>query len=464
MTGLSTALGSLRPGRRLGRYELLLPVGRGGSAVVWAACNRDEGGERLYAVKTILHTLSDDTHFREMFGRESRIASRIRHTNVCNVLEFGEHRGTLYLVMEWIDGEPLSALLPESTPLPVGIAARIVIDVARGLEAAHELTDETGNRLGVVHRDVSPQNILVGPDGVAKIADFGVAKATEAGTRRTQSGYIKGKVDYLSPEQAFSEPIDARADVFALGAVLYEITTGRRPFAADSQMATLVKITSPVAPEWPEELVPGYPAALASVVMRALAKDKVERYGDMAAFVEHLTNAMLQVGLSGHDEVARHALSIAGDRRSRRTRAIQSALTHSATDAAAHDEPAPQQSSATPTSHAPTPSPTSPRPSWLARFATLAGVTGVAVVWALNRSPEQAPSAPLPSTARPVVSISNIAPATPSAAPAGSLDGEPVKPQVAPASASSVRPKPVPNKRAPGVWRPSDEQLLESRE
>src|SRR5262249_44524700 len=154
--------------------------------------------------------------FVAMFAAEARIASSIKHANVCEVLSFGRERGVAYLVMEWIDGEPLSALREEGRPIPYAIAARIVADAALGLHAAHELTAEDGKLRGGVHRDVSPQNILVALDGATKIVDFGVAKATEAGTRATQSGYIKGKVDYLSPEQAFSEPIDRRADVFAL--------------------------------------------------------------------------------------------------------------------------------------------------------------------------------------------------------------------------------------------------------
>src|SRR5262249_14439248 len=158
--------------------------------------------------------------------------SGIKHPNVCEVLAFGRERGIAYLAMEWIDGVPLSALREEDRPISYAIAVRIIADAALGLHAAHELTDDAGKLLGIVHRDVSPQNVLVGLDGMTKIVDFGVAKATEAGTRATQSGYIKGKVDYLSPEQAFSEPTDRRADVFALGAVLYEITTGKRPFEA----------------------------------------------------------------------------------------------------------------------------------------------------------------------------------------------------------------------------------------
>jgi eukaryotic-like serine/threonine-protein kinase len=469
--GLSAALGNLRAGQRLDRYELLLPVARGGTAVVWAACDRSDDSERLYAVKTILPTVSDDAHFREMFTRETRIASGIKHPNVCEVVDFGQDRGTLYLVMEWIDGEALSALRRDGEAIPLGIAARVVIDAARGLEAAHRLTDPSGKRLGIVHRDVSPQNILVGPDGVAKIADFGVAKATEAGTGRTQSGYIKGKVDYLSPEQAYSEPVDARADVFALGVVLYEITTGRRPFAADSQMATLVKVTSPDPPASPLDIVPSYPEALAAVVLRALEKDKTERHADMAEFVEDLSRAMADVGIGEHEEVVRYARSIAGDRRDRRTRAIQSAMTRSGDEPAIFDAPSPQEPSFSPTSQ---PAKTKPSGSRAVGWTLLGGAAAITLLWGLGRGQKAVPPAPLQATSGGAPSAADVvpapAPAEPTTAHAAALDPAPsaeppeAPPRAAPSAAPSARRAPASGK-APVTKRNQHlDHLLENRE
>jgi serine/threonine-protein kinase len=319
--GFLGSIGDLRPGSRLGDYELLLPVGRGGMAVVWASRAARSG--TLVAVKTMLPALSQDPRFIAMFEVESRIASGIRHPNVCEVLAFGRERGVAYLVMEWIDGVPLSSLREDGSPIPLAIAVRIVADAALGLHAAHELTDGDGKLLGLVHRDVSPQNVLVNVEGMTKIVDFGVAKATEAGARATQSGYIKGKVDYLSPEQAFSEPIDRRADVFALGAVLYELTTGKRPFEADTQMATLVRVTSPEPVSDPRELVTDYPECLAPIVMRALEKDKLQRYATMLDFRVDLSSILAELGPTSGSDVSAYVKSVAGARCELREGAIR---------------------------------------------------------------------------------------------------------------------------------------------
>jgi hypothetical protein len=299
-------------------------------AAVWAARHVSENPARAVALKMMLPHLSDDARFHRMFSAEIRIASRIRHDNVCRVLDHGRAEGLDYLVMEWVDGESVAGLLRRATPLPFGIAARIALDTAEGLQAAHELADESGRPLGLVHRDVSPQNMLLSSDGTTKLADFGVAKATQSGSATTQSGAIKGKVDYLSPEQAFSEPLDGRADVFALGAVLYEMTTGQRPFGAESPMATLVRLTGPHAVEAPDHARSDYPPELARVVTRALEKDRALRYPTMRELRDDLRRAMRGLSGTARADVAAYLQATAGEDLRQRARAIEHAIASSA--------------------------------------------------------------------------------------------------------------------------------------
>src|SRR5262245_16856478 len=189
-------------------------------AVVWAArAMGSRGFTKLVALKTMLPALAADPRFEKMFLAEASLCSRLHHGNVCEVVDLGESGGQLYLVMEWVHGDTLAAMMAAARPLPMGVAGRIAIDVARGLHAAHVLKDAGGAPLGIVHRDVSPQNILVGVDGSSKIADFGVAK--REGGPATQAGFVKGKVRYMAPEQVYCENADPRTDVFALGVVLY---------------------------------------------------------------------------------------------------------------------------------------------------------------------------------------------------------------------------------------------------
>jgi eukaryotic-like serine/threonine-protein kinase len=286
---LALALSVLNEGHTLGRYELLAPIGRGGMAIVWAARLRGTRGfSKLVAIKTMLPTISSDPRFERMFLSEAEIASRIRHPNVCEILDLGEDEGTLYLVMEWIEGESLAAIASSQPRIPYGVAATIGAQAARGLAAAHDLQGDDGRPYGVVHRDVSPHNVLVRKDGLVKIVDFGVARAAERTDHVTESGFIKGKVGYLAPEQAEGRELDGRADVFALGVLLYELTTGTHPFRGATDVATLLRISSGENAAAPETLVSDYPADLSSIVLRALAKDREERPATMTELAREL--------------------------------------------------------------------------------------------------------------------------------------------------------------------------------
>src|SRR5688572_363539 len=207
----------LRAGSILGRYELLLPIAKGGMAQVWAARLRGSRGfQKLVAVKTILPDVMDNTRMERMFLEEAQLASQIHHPNVVQTLELGEHEGTLYLVMEWVDGEPLHRIMQhvsERGGLPLPIAVNLIGQACEGLHAAHDLRDDSGVLLGVVHRDVSPQNVLIGFSGTAKLVDFGIAKVTARSSGLTQAGEVKGKFAYMAPEQVRGHAVDARTDL-----------------------------------------------------------------------------------------------------------------------------------------------------------------------------------------------------------------------------------------------------------
>ena len=276
----------------LGRYELLLPIAAGGMAMVWAArVKGTRGFQKIVAVKTMLSKLSEDAQFEQMFLDEASLASQIRHPNVVEISDLGEQDGVLFLAMEWIDGVPLNQLMKVAKAaggVPLPIAVRIVMNACAGLHAAHELRDGKGLLIGLVHRDVSPQNILVTYDGVSKVVDFGVAKATAMGGGATMAGQLKGKVSYMAPEQVRGEAIDRRVDIFALGIVLYALTTGKHPFRRESEAATMYTIASNDAVVSPRKFLPDYPASLESVLLKALAKNPNDRYATASEFLRAL--------------------------------------------------------------------------------------------------------------------------------------------------------------------------------
>ena len=277
---------SLRRGTRLGRYELLVPIAVGGMARVWAArLHGQRGFTKLVAIKTILPHLASDPEFERMLVDEARIASGVRHPNVCEIYDLGDERDVVYIAMEWVYGDSLSHLIKSAgstsgSGLDPRIVARIVSEAAAGLHAAHNLVDDDGNALQVVHRDVSPHNILVSLDGNVKVTDFGVAKAVGASHQATTAGQLKGKIAYMAPEQATGNPVDRRSDVFSLGCVLYEATTGKQPFRGEGEHQVMQElIKGSFIP--PSRVVRGYPYELERIVTRALAAQPLHRYQTM---------------------------------------------------------------------------------------------------------------------------------------------------------------------------------------
>jgi serine/threonine-protein kinase len=313
----------------LGRYQLLVAIARGGMGQVWLArLQGARGFNKLVAVKTLLGG-AGDARLEGMLLEEARLASLIQHANVVHTLELGEHEGTLYLAMEWVDGEPLSFLLERAEQrggMPVEVAVALGAQVLAGLHAAHELHDHTGP-LGVVHRDVSPHNVLVTYDGVAKLLDFGIAKATRQGSSsNTETGEIKGKFSYMAPEQIMGADVDRRCDIFAAGIVLYLLTTGKHPFKHHNTAAVIHSITTddPVSP--PSTIKQDYPAALEAVVVKALEKDVDKRW----ATAEEMRIALEQAvpdafGDTGRARVREFMERAVGDRKVARREAVRRA-------------------------------------------------------------------------------------------------------------------------------------------
>jgi serine/threonine protein kinase len=315
--------------RTLGRYQLLVAIARGGMGEVWLGrLQGARGFNKLVAVKTLLPNTAEGQRFESMLTEEARIASLIQHANVVHTMELGEEQGLLYLVMEWVDGEPLGFLSERADArggMSLNVATNLIAQVLAGLHAAHELSDDSGP-LGVVHRDVSPHNILVTYDGVAKLLDFGIAKATHQSAGNTEAGEIKGKFSYMAPEQILAGDVDRRCDVFAAGIVLYLLTTGTHPFKRHNTAATIRAITSddPVPP--PSSLVEDYPAELEQVVLKALDKRPEHRWATAEEMRSALKQAMPDAFADAGQQQLREFMNRAvGDRKHSRREAVRRA-------------------------------------------------------------------------------------------------------------------------------------------
>ena len=339
--GGDLASGALLRGMRLGRYELVLPIAVGGMARVWAArMNGQRGFTKLVAIKTILPHLASDPDFEHMFLDEARIASGVHHPNVCEVYELGEERGVLYLAMEWVNGDTLSHVLRvagQVVPLDARVAGRIVADACAGLHAAHALSDDEGQSLNVVHRDVSPQNILLSADGNVKVADFGVAKAMGQRHHHSSAGALKGKLSYMAPELATGKPVDRRSDVFSLGCVLYEMATGKKPFRGDGEHHVLHRLQKgEFVP--PSRTLTGFPYELERIILRAMSPQPLHRYqamdGMRLALEEWLAKSGPIVTQSHVAAVVRQRAGTEMDQRKERIRLAYSAPVGAGTGAA----------------------------------------------------------------------------------------------------------------------------------
>ncbi len=259
-------------------YRTVRPLAAGGMAEVFLAHPEGEPG-RLVALKRILPHLARDTVFVDMFLREARLAATLRHPNLVGVLDAGFADGHYFLAMEYVDGADLSDLLDSAAAvddLPLPVALTIVRDACAGLHFLHNQVDVTGRPLGLVHRDVSPSNVLVSTQGVARVTDYGIATAT-AHTRTTEPGTVKGKAAYMAPEQCMSGALDRRADVFSLGILLYETITKSRLFVGDNEFAVMMQVTT-CDFDAPRRVDPNIPEALEAIILKALQREPDARY------------------------------------------------------------------------------------------------------------------------------------------------------------------------------------------
>ena len=291
----------LAPGTLVDRYELVSPVGEGGMAQVWVARQKGKHGfEKLFAFKCIHPRFAGHPAFRSMFLDEARIAASIEHPNVAQIFDLGESESMLYLVMEYVDGESLGALMAaasrrvnDAVPVPTPVALRIIADACAGLHAAHSLKDAAGETRGVVHRDVSPQNILVSVRGDVKVIDFGIAVAKDRIGGDTEGGSLKGKLHYMAPEQALREPIGPFTDVYAMGATLYRMLAGQPPHDGGNDAATLQLLLSGRAAA---PLHDGIPPLVNAIVERAISFDPGDRYTSAAALQTAIEAAIADEG------------------------------------------------------------------------------------------------------------------------------------------------------------------------
>ncbi|MBC8070990.1 MAG: serine/threonine protein kinase, partial [Deltaproteobacteria bacterium] len=264
-----------------GKYRPFRRLAVGGMAEIFLAYARSgHGFEKLVVLKRVLPQYAENREFMRMFLDEARLAATLDHSNVVHVYDIGEHAGNFFFAMEYVHGQSLLKVMRQITNarrwLPLEHALGIIIGTCTGMHYAHEKLGLDGTPLGIVHRDVSPPNILISYDGSVKVADFGIAKAAIA-TSTTAVGTLKGKIPYMSPEQCRSTPLDRRSDIFSIGILLYELTVGRRLFQAESELGIIHKIVNGIVPP-PSQLLRGYPEDLERIVYRSLQLDAEHRY------------------------------------------------------------------------------------------------------------------------------------------------------------------------------------------
>jgi serine/threonine protein kinase len=332
---VTTPAGTLVPrdARDFGSYQLIAKLATGGMAEIFLARPTGSTSRDVLVLKRILPHLAEDDHFVTMFRDEADLASKVSHKNICRVQALGEYAGTWFIAMEYLHGVPLSRMMTRLSRigkmLDVRIVAGIIVQACEGLHAAHEARGPDAQPLGLVHRDVSPPNIMVCGDGAVKLLDFGIAKARGANSR-TRTGTVKGKNAYMSPEQILGKELDRRSDVFALAVVMYEMLAIRRLFHRDSDFLTFKAITEEPIPDIRErrpELPPGMRAAL----LQAMARDVNGRFDTAQAFGNALRNAVATLGgPASPADLARLLVTDFGDEMAARDEILKAA-----------DEPAP---------------------------------------------------------------------------------------------------------------------------
>ena len=320
-----------RDARDFGSYQLLAKLATGGMAEIYLArpqSNTIAGAKDVMVLKRILPHLAEDEHFVQMFRDEADLASKLVHKNVCHVLSFGQFGGTWFIAMEYLHGVPLSRMMTRLSKsgkmLDYRVVAGIITQACEGLHSAHEARDSQGTLLGVVHRDVSPPNIMVTGDGIVKLLDFGIAKARGANSR-TRTGTVKGKNAYMSPEQILGKPLDRRSDVFALAVVMYEMLAIRRLFHRESDFLTFKAITEEPIPELRDRR-PDLPAGMRAALLQAMARDPAGRFDTALAFGTAIKQSVATLGgPASAQELARLMSTDFGDEMASRDEILKAA-------------------------------------------------------------------------------------------------------------------------------------------
>jgi eukaryotic-like serine/threonine-protein kinase len=483
-------------------YTILGRIAKGGMASVYLGrMTASAGFTRIVAIKRLHPELASDNEFVAMLVDEARLAGRIRHPNVIDTLDLFADDGAFSLVLEYIEGDALSALTKQARMagepiVPLGVALAIVVGALRGLHAAHEARGEDGTPLGIVHRDVSPQNILVGVDGVPRVIDFGIAKASGR-MMTTRPGEVRGKFSYMAPEQLLGRPVTRLGDVYAAGVVLWELLTGTRLFTGDDARAVCAAVLRGEIAR-PSSVMPSVSPELDAIVARATARDVADRYltaSDMLADLEKLERA-------SDGEVGAWTRPWAAQRLSERQQLIEAApssrsslvdvmndLARSSSDPAL--PPAP--SSSAPVLGAPSPEPSSstlplpfsgpvrpaPSPSWVKAPVLLVGIAAVLVLGVVGtvvgartgraRVTEATAAQSLPAATSALASAT--APPVETAPPPPDPPTDPAPPvetapEIVPAVASAAPPAPVKASRPPPKRRkraPSPSATIDPR-
>ena len=292
-------LSELEPIAKIGRYDVIGRLASGGMAEIFLA--RESGPtqtvKRHVVLKRILSHMIDDERMVEMFIHEAQLCMNLSHPHICPIYEFGDDDGQFFLAMEWVRGVSVRELIDRvDGPLPVPFVSHVFADVAGALHHAHTCTDEAGRPLAIVHRDVNPENIMVGFDGVTKLLDFGVAAAAIERKHKTEAGNLKGKFAYISPEQYQGLALDGRSDVFSLGVSLYEALTGMNIYDRASEYETVAAIVLDDEVPSVRAVMPDVPEALDRIVQRALCKDRDQRYASADELQSELDSFSASLG------------------------------------------------------------------------------------------------------------------------------------------------------------------------
>lgn len=321
----------------MGKYQLVERLAVGGMAEIHLATDRGSHGfERLVVIKRILPHLAERPDFIQMFLQEARVQARVNHPNVVQIYELDEADGLPFIAMEYVDGSSLRELVKTGAdaghPLPIGVVVNLVSQACAGAHAVHEARDTAGKSLGLVHRDLTPHNMMVTAGGHVKLLDFGIVKASELG-ERTRTGVLKGKLSYMSPEQCHQEELDRRSDIFTLGTVLWELLAGEKLFVARTELGVLQAIVTGQIRDV-TEMRPEVPQAIADVVARSLATKREDRYQTSAEMQRALLDAARSAGVHiDQDQTAQYIANVLGDRHRARKSAVEEALERSATQA-----------------------------------------------------------------------------------------------------------------------------------